>query len=113
MHDRVYAVRDEGSQVECVNWKGRLAVSLDSAAGSHKKKPIEPQRTMKQHTRLAYFRNLGRRKVPVFRGYDLGRGDQIHGPAIIEEPTTTIIIYPEMHAIVSENENYILRRRSK
>ena len=27
-HERVYAVRDEGSPVEFVNWKGRLSISL-------------------------------------------------------------------------------------
>jgi N-methylhydantoinase A len=27
VHDRVYAVRDEQSEVECVNWRGKISIS--------------------------------------------------------------------------------------
>ena len=26
VHDRVYAVRDEQSEVECVNWRGKISI---------------------------------------------------------------------------------------
>jgi N-methylhydantoinase A len=35
-------------------------------------------------------------------------GAQIAGPAIIEEPTTTIVVYPGLSAALSAAGNYIL-----
>ena len=49
------------------------------------------------------------RKTPVFRGSELEPGAIITGPAIIEEPTTTIVVYPNMSATVSPSGHYILK----
>jgi N-methylhydantoinase A len=49
------------------------------------------------------------RKTPVFRGSELEPGAMITGPAIIEEPTTTIVVYPHMSASVSPSGHYILK----
>ena len=32
----------------------------------------------------------------------------VEGPAIIDEPTTTIVVYPGSHARVTELHNYLL-----
>jgi N-methylhydantoinase A len=45
----------------------------------------------------------------VFRGLDLKPGDAVLGPAIIEEPTTTIVVYPATSAQVSASGHYILK----
>jgi N-methylhydantoinase A len=49
------------------------------------------------------------RKTPVFRGVELKPGASIVGPAIIEEPTTTVVVYPRMSAFVSPSGHYILK----
>jgi N-methylhydantoinase A len=110
VHDRVYAMRDEGSQVECVNWKGRLSVRLGQVAdaakhgsGGASHKPVP------QAVRTAYFAGAGERETPVFRGSELSAGATIAGPAIIEEPTTTIVVYPGTQAAVSDAGNYVLK----
>jgi N-methylhydantoinase A len=59
--------------------------------------------------REAYFGPDDLRNTPVFRGVDLAPGAFIPGPAIIEEPTTTIVVYPEMSATVSPSGHYILK----
>ncbi len=107
VHDRVYAVRDEGSQVECVNWRGRLSVTLaappepaDGAAAAHSPAP--------HSRRAAYFGNGAAVAAPVFRGEALRPGAVVAGPAIIEEPTTTVVVYPGMRASVSAAGNYVL-----
>lgn len=108
VHDRVYAVRDEQSEVECVNWRGRISIRL-----AEPPKPV--QRKMKRRTpkpwtrRDAYFGPDDVRQTPVFRGGELEPGALIAGPAIIEEPTTTIVVYPQMSATVSPSGHYILR----
>jgi N-methylhydantoinase A len=107
VHDRVYAIRDEGSEVECVNWRGRIAIRLAKPArpatrqaAKHKPRP--------NGTREAYFGPAGRRHTPIFRGIHLAPGATIAGPAIIEEPTTTIVVYPDMRAVVSPSGHYLL-----
>lgn len=47
---------------------------------------------------------------PVYNGGMLGAGDEIPGPAVIEEETTTIVIEPGWHAKLHESGSYVLRR---
>ena len=106
-HERVYAVRDEGSPVEFVNWKGRIAIRLFAP-------PPPPDFTASAYlpvpdtNRLCFFTETGRATTPVYRGRMLKPGAQIAGPAIIEEPTTTIVVYPGLSASLSAAGNYIL-----
>ena len=106
-HERVYAVRDEGSPVEFVNWKGRISIALFAP-------PPPPEMAAHPHVpepaalRPCYFAETGRAATPIYRGASLQAGAQITGPAIIEEPTTTIVVYPGLSAELSAAGNYIL-----
>ena len=108
VHDRVYAVRDEASEVECVNWRGTISIQLADSPKqvSGKRGRSKPKRAA---ARPAYFGSGKERRTPVFRGLDLKPGDFIAGPAIIEEPTTTIVVYPATSAHVSPSGHYILK----
>jgi N-methylhydantoinase A len=108
VHDRVYAVRDEQSEVECVNWRGRMSIRLSKPAKPMRKKTAR-QKPKPWTRRDAYFGPDDLRKTPVFRGSELEPGAFIAGPAIIEEPTTTIVVYPQMSATVSPSGHYILK----
>ena len=107
VHERVFAVRDEGSVLECVNWKGRITAGLDREpvqADLVAERPAgEPYRS-----RQVYFGDKDAMSTPIFRGSDLARGTTVCGPAIIEEPTTTIVVYPGMSAKISGAGNYLL-----
>ena len=107
VHERVFAVRDEGSVLECVNWKGRITAGLDREpvqADLVTERPAgEPYRS-----RQVYFGDKDAMSTPIFRGSDLARGTTVCGPAIIEEPTTTIVVYPGMSATISGAGNYLL-----
>ena len=110
VHERVYAVRDEASPVEFVNWKGRLSVQAfrppDRAAaaaaadGAHVPPP--------SGHRDCYFMPAGRAPTPIYRGEALRPGADIAGPAVIEEPTTTIVVPAGCTARLSAAGNYIL-----
>ena len=106
-HERVYAVRDEGSPVECVNWKGRLSIrpfdpppAPEPVATRHKPDP--------DAHRSCHFFGAGRLETPVFRGERLAPGAEIIGPAIVEEPTTTLVVPPGMRAHLSAAGAYVL-----
>ena len=108
VHDRVYAVRDEASEVECVNWRGKISIKLARSPKSNGRKPGRGK-PKPSTARAAYFGAGDSRKTPVFRGDALRPGDFIAGPAIIEEPTTTIVVYPQMSAQVSPSGHYIVK----
>jgi N-methylhydantoinase A len=108
VHDRVYAVRDEQSEVECVNWRGRISIRLARPARPVRKRLVR-RKPRPWARRAAWFGPDDRRQTPVFRGSELEPGAFIAGPAIIEEPTTTIVIYPRTSASVSPSGHYILK----
>jgi N-methylhydantoinase A len=111
-HERVYAVRDPGSAVEFVNWKGRIAIRMfppPPPAGVAAAPHVPPP----DSTRACYFAEGGRVATPIFLGARLAAGARIAGPAIIEEPTTTIVVPPRMSATLSAAGNYILHCRAE
>lgn len=107
VHERVYAVRDEASPVEFVNWKGRIAIKLFEP-------PPPPPSVAAAYTpdpdsqRSCFFVETGRRQTGIYRGQRLLAGAEITGPAIIEEPTTTLVVYPGLTAKLSAAGNYLL-----
>ena len=106
VHDRVFAVTDEGQAVECLNWRGRLIAdvnppSLEPSRGAGTT-TAEPDRT-----RGAYF-GEGEVQTSIYFGATLPTGAIIEGPAIIEEPTSTLVVYPGSTARVSAGGRYVL-----
>lgn len=107
VHERVFAVRDEGSEIEFLNWKGRLTLNLARAKPRRAKTP-KASRPRSLNTRKAYFGNGRQVSTPIYRGLDLAAGAAIKGPAIIELPTTTVVVYPDMLARVTGDGNFLI-----
>ena len=57
--------------------------------------------------REIYFAGEGM-KVPVYDGSKMGYGNKLFGPAIIEEPTTTILVTPDYQVTCDKYSNYLL-----
>ena len=57
--------------------------------------------------RRAYFGGRAT-ATPAWDGSRLGAGQVIVGPAIVEEPFTTIVVYPGQRATVDPYGNYVL-----
>lgn len=104
-HERVFAVRDDVAKVECLNWRGRLTVALGTKKWENSS--MVSQDCAIAGTRTSYFGD-GAVEVPVYRGQELCVDQAIQGPAIIEEPTTTIVVYPGATARLSASNNYIV-----
>jgi N-methylhydantoinase A len=110
-HERVFAVRDEGSAVEFINWKARLSIPLADPpspiadvdivdAASASKEPV-PRRD-------CYFGDAAAVATPIYKARSIMPGMRIAGPAIVEEPTTTLVVYPGMSVTLSAAGNYLL-----
>src|SRR5262249_27153871 len=108
VHERVFAVKEEGSPVECLYWRGRLTGLLEQARPARPRTNIQPQPARPHAHRAVYFADLGRVSVPIYFGTTLAPGMRVDGPAIIEEPTTTIVIYPESVSRVTPLNNYLI-----
>ena len=64
-----------------------------------------------KETRPVYFAETGGRvDCPIFDRYQLGSGDEITGPAIIEEVDSTAVIHPDYRAVVDEFGNLFLSK---
>jgi N-methylhydantoinase A len=105
-HRRVFAVDEPGQYLECLLWKVRATAVLDKprigvrAVAGREERPVELAK--------AYFPDVGVGEVQVFHGTRLGTGMQIEGPAIIREPTTTIVLPTDSAATVTGLGNYLL-----
>jgi N-methylhydantoinase A len=104
LHESVFAVSQPGEPVEVVAWRGDVRVPRARAA--------LPVRTSvdgalhKKRTRMAHF---GRKPLEtrVWRVEDLSVDDTVTGPAIIDEPTTTIVLPPGASAVVRRSHYLI------
>lgn len=64
-----------------------------------------------KRTRDCFFREYGGfRPTPIYDGPSLLAGNAIQGPAVIEEPTTTVLIPPRFKCTVDGYGNYVLER---
>ena len=105
-HERLYAVRDNAAPLECVNWKGRLTAFLSKPQVSESTGTggaDRPDRIVR-----ATFEGLGTVDTPVYRGSTLAPGTVLEAPAIIVEPTTTVVVHPGSRCTVTRGGNYLL-----
>jgi N-methylhydantoinase A len=109
VHEATFAVQELGQEVELIQWKARLTAELrkprlhsDGGIESSESK-LNPMR----HT-VAFFRDHGSVETSVFTGDQLSSGAVVNGPALILEPTTTVVLYPGSSAAVTEFGNYML-----
>lgn len=106
LHRRVFAVNDPTQQVECVTWKLRVTGELEkpslapAAAERWDERPIA--------TRRVVFTSHGPEDTPVYDGARLPAGTEIAGPAIVLEPTTTVVLDPGTTARVTTDGNYVI-----
>jgi N-methylhydantoinase A len=106
-HETVFGVRDEGSAVEFITWKARLRSAIGIQL--EKKPEIDTWHGAPvDETRLCYFGAETPVRTPIYRGGNLRPGMILRGPCVVEEPTTTLVVFPKMFASVSGAGNYLL-----
>lgn len=106
VHKRVFAVEDLDNAVECLNWRGRLIAKVTKPSLAPDKSETSDD-AAPDRTRSAYF-EAGWMDTPIYLGHQLPAGSLINGPAIIEEDTSTLVVYPGSVAQVSQSGGYIV-----
>jgi N-methylhydantoinase A len=112
MHERVFAVQDPGQAVEFLNWRGRLrgivqAASLEPGMGTQS--GSEGGATPTAFRDVYFGDDAGLCKAAIYRGPELPAGVEFTGPAIIEEPTSTLVVDDATRVFVSRGGRYLLR----
>jgi N-methylhydantoinase A len=111
-HDTLYGYSMRGAPVELINLRVTARGLTDKP--KFERAPFggeDPQAALQDH-RQAYMEN-GFQKVPVYDGLSLVNGNIVSGPAIVGQPTTTIIIPPDFDLMCDEFNNYLMYPKGK
>jgi len=102
---RIYGLTIPDVGIEAVTWR----LSAFAAAS-----PVEPSATVGTtsgaahgHRMVRFNRATAPHETPVFRRSELGVGQQIVGPAIVEERETTAVIRPNWTVTVAVDGSLI------
>jgi N-methylhydantoinase A len=108
-HERVFEIKEPGQLIEFINWGARAVAKVPNIKIKEKPHGDEDPTYALVAKREAYFRELGGPvETSVYRGDNLSYGARINGPAIIQEPTSTLVIFPGSTATVSKWGNYLI-----
>jgi N-methylhydantoinase A len=110
-HHALYTFSTAGHMVEFLTF--RLKATARTAPIQLQARPAagpDPGPALKR-TRACYFGD-GPLESRVYAGEALRPGNVVAGPAIVEEPTTTIVIPPAFAGTVDPYQNYVLRRQA-
>ena len=109
LHEQLYAHRDPHNPVELLNLRvdviGRLPrprANEESFVGEDASGAIRARRP------VFFGSERGFLDVPVYDGSRLVNGNVMVGPCIIEEPGTTIVVWPGQEALLDRYQNYII-----
>jgi N-methylhydantoinase A len=99
-HRRRYGHMAASEAVEIVNFQVTAVGQIPKPQFSAIERSQHPQSPVPHEHRAAYFSAADKIKVPVFRRSALDPGTLIDGPAVIEEKTSTTVLYPGQRAEV-------------
>ncbi len=104
LHQRLYAYAT-GEAMECVNLRVRAAVPVEVA-----RFPEWPGRGAANPggEHRAYFPETGETPLPVYRRADLAAEQVLKGPALVEDPWATTLVYPGQSGTLDRFGNLII-----
>lgn len=110
IHDRVVAVKGPSARVECLHWKARVTGIVERAEPRGAPSPdARPQPAARSRRSVSFSAGSGRADAAVHHGADLLPGMRVAGPAVIAEPTTTIVLDPHSAATVGPSGAYLIQ----
>jgi len=115
-HDHLfgYSLEEEGTPVELINLRLR-AVGRTEKPSFLRKETLEGHRDGSlKGKRKAFVPEEGSfEEVPVYDALELGYGAFLEGPALLEQPNTTIFVSGRFRVVVDELGSYVVFARDR
>ena len=112
-HKQLYTYAEPHSTVEVVNIESTVYGLVDKPKRMHIAAGKAADQAIKAYRDAVFSADGSRIRTPIYEGGALGAGAQIHGPAVIEEVTTTIVIEPGWSATLDASGSYLITRKEK
>lgn len=109
-HERSYGYCNREAKVQMVNY--RVSVTGIIEKPDLREKPLVPESPRLAPVEVRQVLFQGKRTAvdtPVYPRFDLKPGQTIHGPCILEQMDTTVVVPVEWEAYVDGFENLLLR----
>jgi N-methylhydantoinase A len=103
-HQRLYGYHLAGQPAEALHWRLTAVGKIERPSFSEDRARADIDAAKKRHREVVFAG--AKFTVPVFDGATLSRETKIDGPAIIEEPTTTVVVPPGWELWVNNFGDY-------
>jgi N-methylhydantoinase A len=108
LHEKLYSFKRPEQHVEILSLRSDLIGVRETVKFRSHPFESEDAAPALKGTRLAEFEGQGFIETRVYDGPSVRAGNLISGPAIIDEPATTIVIYPGQEAMLDHYETYVI-----
>jgi N-methylhydantoinase A len=105
VHEEILAHDDPDSDVEFVTWKTKVECRL---RGGPVSTPQALHGVKESTQRAVYFHGSGRLDTVVLDSDSLPVGKELHGPAIVQTPVTTIVVDPGARATRTKSGSLVI-----
>ncbi len=107
-HEALYTYSEPDNVAELINVEVNVYGRTPRLEGSATERLAERTPSAEEH-RLCYFEEQRQfTETSVFNGARLTAGDRIDGPAIVEEDTTTIVVFPGCSLSLVRDDAYVM-----
>jgi len=106
-HDQLYGYSMRGAPIELINLRVAVIGRTSKPGVERTAFGGEDAGGARRGTRRAWFDGAFV-EVALYDGLALGNGNQVPGPAIVVQPTTTIVVPPDFDLACDEFNNYLM-----
>ncbi len=109
-HEQLFTYSERENQVELVNIESTLYGRVERPNPASIRGDWRLEEALKDHRDLIFSDDGALTSVPVYDGARIGAGQQISGPAVIEETTATLVVQPGWKVELHESASYVMTR---
>jgi N-methylhydantoinase A len=115
-HNRLYgySLEQEGAPIEIINVRVQASGVVDKPQRAKERwRDDDPARAQKGRRDVYVPEDDAFRTVPIYDGERLGFGHHIAGPAIVEHPTTSVVLTGDWNGMVDAHGSFIAYRKGR
>ena len=108
LHKQLFTYDEPDSLIEIVNIEATVFGKTELLSPAQLPTGGNAAGAIKIRRPMIFGADLAAIETPVYDGTRLGAGDVVDGPAVIEEPTTTIVVQPGWQARLDASSCYVI-----